>query len=95
MPRDPNEFLEVSLFPTATEVDGSDEGALDAIEAGDHSPAVVYTAEYVSLINDSTFGVPPLVAPKDGNPPLAALHDRVLFINTSRVAAFLIERKKG
>lgn len=60
---------------------------------GDEEDPVEHTVKYVSFVNDGTFGPPPLVAPKDGNPPLAALDEEVLYVNTSRVAAFTITRQ--
>lgn len=59
---------------------------------GDEDDAVEFEVEYVSFVNNGTFGPPPLVAPKDGNPPLAEVGDTVLYINTSKVGAFTIER---
>jgi hypothetical protein len=52
-----------------------------------------YDVEYVSLVNSETFGPPPLVAPSnDRQAPRAGDGDRVLYINTDLVPAFLIER---
>lgn len=48
--------------------------------------------DYVSVVNEGTFGPPPLVAPKEGNPPLADFGDEVLYINTTFVPLFTIER---
>lgn len=71
------EKLRVLLYPTGGE---------------DEQDVVEHTVDYVSFVNSGTFGPPPLVAPKDGNPPLAAPGDEVLYINTSLVGAFIIER---
>lgn len=53
-----------------------------------------YEVDYVSLVNSETFGPPPLVAPSPdtSRAPRAAVGDRVLYINTDLVPAFLIER---
>lgn len=52
-----------------------------------------YEVDFVSLINSETFGPPPLVAPQgDRNAPRAQEGDRVLYINTDLVPAFVIER---
>jgi hypothetical protein len=52
-----------------------------------------YEVEYVSLVNSETFGPPPLVAPSnERQAPRASVGERVLYINTDLVPAFLIER---
>lgn len=48
--------------------------------------------DYISLVNDSTFGPPPLVAPLKGERPRARPGDKVFYINTRLVPAFEIER---
>lgn len=49
--------------------------------------------DFISLVNEQTYGPPPLVAPKSaGDKPLAQIGDRVLYINTNLVAAFEITR---
>lgn len=48
--------------------------------------------DFVSLINAQTHGPPALVAPFKGEPPTAKVEDRVLYINTSLVPMFSIER---
>lgn len=48
--------------------------------------------DFVSLVNNETFGPPPLVAPNRGEQPLAKLEERVLYINTSVVPMFEIVR---
>lgn len=52
--------------------------------------------DYVSLVNSTTHGAPALVAPGkvDGQrvPTIASVGDEVLYINTSYVPAWLIER---
>jgi hypothetical protein len=63
-------------------------------EGGGFVESEEYDVEYVSLVNSETFGPPPLVAPSsDSRAPRAAVDDRVLFINTDVVPAFLIERQ--
>ncbi len=51
--------------------------------------------DYVSLVNEGTYGPPALVAPMRGEPPVARVGDRVLYVNTScsDLAAFEIVRK--
>ena len=53
---------------------------------------IVSEVDYVSLVNSDTFGAPPLIAPKEGQRPLASEGQTVLFVNTSVVQAFEIER---
>ena len=48
--------------------------------------------DYVSLVSNQTYGPPALVAPNKGQPPTAKIEDRVLYINTSLVPLFSIER---
>lgn len=48
--------------------------------------------DFVSLVSNETYGPPALVAPNKGNPPTAHIGDRVLYINTSLVPIFQIER---
>ena len=48
--------------------------------------------DFVSLVSNETYGPPALVAPNKGQPPTAKVDDRVLYINTSLVPMFLIER---
>lgn len=49
--------------------------------------------DYVSLVNEDTYGPPPLVAPTKQEPrPLAKVAERVLYINTRLVPLFEITR---
>jgi len=48
--------------------------------------------DYVSLVSNQTYGPPALVAPNKGQPPTAKIEDRVLYVNTSLVPLFSIER---
>lgn len=48
--------------------------------------------DFVSLVSNETYGPPALVAPNKGQPPTAKVEDRVLYINTSLVPMFQIER---
>lgn len=48
--------------------------------------------DFVSLVSPGTYGPPALVAPKGGEPPLAQIEDRVLYINTGYVPMFSLER---
>lgn len=48
--------------------------------------------DFVSLVSPGTYGPPALVAPKGGDPPLAQVEDRVLYINTGFVPMFSMER---
>jgi len=62
-------------------------------ESGKVVEGAEHEVDYVSLVNSDTFGPPPLVAPtRDRTEPRAADGDRVLYINTNLVPAFLIER---
>lgn len=51
--------------------------------------------DFVSLVNEGTYGPPALVAPMRGERPVAGIGDRVLYVNTScsDLAAFEIVRK--
>lgn len=57
----------------------------------DGESETVYT-RWVSLVSNGTYGPPPLVAPKDGNPPLADYNEDVLYISTAVTPAFKITR---
>lgn len=48
--------------------------------------------DYVSLVNNETYGPPALVAPNRGEAPLARIDDHVLYINTNLVPVFKIVR---
>lgn len=49
--------------------------------------------DYVSLVNNETYGPPALVAPaRGGDTTRARINDRVLYINTALVPLFEIER---
>lgn len=49
--------------------------------------------DFVSLVNGSTYGPPPLIAPQPNREgSRAAPGDKVLYINTAVVPAFEIER---
>lgn len=49
--------------------------------------------DYISFINDETYGKPPLITSDvDGRPAVARDDDNVLYINTSRVAAVKVRK---
>ena len=48
--------------------------------------------DFVSLVNNETYGPPALVAPSRGEGPVAQLEDEVLYINTNLVPMFKIVR---
>lgn len=52
----------------------------------------VNEVDYVSLVNNETYGPPALVAPARGEKPLAQVEDEVLYINTNLVPFFKIVR---
>jgi hypothetical protein len=52
----------------------------------------VSNVDLVSLVNNSTYGPPALIAAKDGQRPVGP-GNRVLYINTSLVPVFEIERR--
>ena len=80
--------LTVEIYPD------SDSIADDTSPTG--SPTVFNGIDYVSFVNEGTYGAPALVAPnpKDpqGTPPRARPGQKVLYINTSLVPLFAIER---
>ncbi len=59
---------------------------------GDGKWGVPFETDYVSIVNRDTFGPPPLIAPKEGQRPLASVGQRVLFVNTAVIEAFVVER---
>jgi hypothetical protein len=59
----------------------------------DDEPVVHEDINYVSLISAGTYGPPALIAPeRGGDRSRAAVGDTVLYINTSIVPLFQIER---
>lgn len=54
-------------------------------------PASSY--DYLSLINDETYGIPPLVTKTGENPPVAGVGDTVLYVNPGAILAMLVEKK--
>lgn len=59
----------------------------------DEDPAEFPDVHYVSLLNSGTHGPPAVIAPtKNGPPARAQVGERVLYINTSFVPMFEIER---
>jgi hypothetical protein len=67
----------------------------DAEAIGGEEATVFNGIDFVSFVNEGTFGPPALVAPspkEPGRPPLARPGQKVLYINTSLVPLFSIER---
>lgn len=59
----------------------------------ENEPEVLEDVDYVSFINESTYGPPPLIAPaKRPEEPRAGAGDSVLYVNTNLVPAVQIER---
>ena len=77
-------MLNVTIYPDAESL-MSDEGGV-----------VFEDYDYVSLVNNETYGPPALIAPPPRSPhgtaPRAALNDKVLYINTNLIPAFEITR---
>jgi hypothetical protein len=48
--------------------------------------------DFVSLVNNETYGPPALVAPARGEGPVAQLEDEVIYLNTNLVPMFKIVR---
>lgn len=74
-------MLSVTVYDTA---DGNVNGEAYKLEV-----------DYVSLVNGSTYGPPPLIAPtaRSGGPDVRAeIGEEVFYVNTSLVPAFKIER---
>lgn len=80
--------LTVEIYPDADSI-ASDESASG-------SPTVFNGIDYVSFVNSGTYGAPALVAPNPKDPrgtePRARTGQKVLYINTSLVPLFSIER---
>lgn len=67
----------------------------DAEAIGEDDSTTFTAIDFVSFVNEGTFGPPALVAPspkEPGRPPLARPGQRVLYINTSLIPLFSIER---
>jgi len=78
----PEQTLTVEVYPDP-----------EAIATG--TPQVYREVDFVSFVNDGTFGPPALVAPSAKNPdgkPIARPGQRVLYVNTSLIPLFTIER---
>lgn len=75
-------MLNVTIYPDAESI-LSDEGG-----------AEFEGVDYVSLVNNQTYGPPALIAPspRGGDLPRARLNQKVLYINTNLVPAFEIVR---
>lgn len=71
-------MLEVTIYS----LDGTEVATFDGVDEVD----------YVSLVNNETYGPPALVAPSRGESPLAKIEDEVLYINTNLVPFFKIVR---
>jgi hypothetical protein len=82
-------MLRVTIYTDET-LKEAGEGSLSEV----HDPLEI-DGDYVSLVNGSTYGPPPLIAPtaraKDDD-PRAAVGETVIYINTARVPAFEITR---
>jgi hypothetical protein len=67
----------------------------DADAISDNEPTRFEDIDFVSQVNEGTFGPPALVAPspkEPGSRPVARPGQRVLYVNTSLVPLFTIER---
>jgi hypothetical protein len=53
-----------------------------------------YEVDYISLINEETYGLPPLLTAKDGLPTVAQPGDGVLYINPDAITAVYTEREE-
>lgn len=63
-------------------------------ERGGWVESAEYEVDYVSLVNNETFGPPPLIAPtKDRVAAKAEEGDKVLYINTNTTRAFTIVKE--
>jgi hypothetical protein len=77
-------MLTITIYPDAETV-MSDEGGV-----------IFEDYDYVSLVNNETYGPPALIAPPPRAPhgaaPRASIGDKVLYINTNLVPVFEIVR---
>lgn len=50
--------------------------------------------DYISLVNDGTYGIPPLITKADGqnSAPVCGVHESVLYVNAGQIVAMLVER---
>lgn len=71
----------------------------DDIASQDAASGIKIECDYVSLVDAGTHGPPALVAPgRDTGQrvaPVARAGDKVVYVNTSKVAAFSIERTES
>lgn len=76
--------LKVKVWPAddaGAELSSTGEGCLE------------FEVDYLSLINDETFGKPPLLTGAEGGPAIAGVGDKVLYINPTNVVAIEAERE--
>lgn len=62
---------------------------------GDSEPDLVFEpgdVQFVSLINEGTFGIPPLLVGANGKPATAETEDIVLYVNPGEILAMTIEK---
>lgn len=80
-------MLNVTIYPDAASL-------LDTEEGG----CTFEDIDYVSLVNNQTYGPPALIAPSRGNPTTpngpvrAMIGERVLYVNTNLVPVFEMVR---
>lgn len=84
-------MLNVTVFALPTNTpDGDDKAATEGV--------LYENVDFVSLVNNETYGPPALVAPQrpgasgESSRPLAQVGEKVLYINTNIVPLFEIER---
>lgn len=91
MPNSDGTVLEVTIYDAAGNaalIFADEPGNGDLPIASDFEGAV----DYVSFVTPETYGKPALIAPGKPGDTKAVTGDRVLYINTALVPAFLIER---
>lgn len=61
-------------------------------DTGEFEAGEEHEVDFVSLVNNESFGKPPLIAPENGRPGVARENDTVFYVNTSLIPAFTIKR---
>jgi hypothetical protein len=79
--------VKVKLWP-------AEEAGAELSTGGDSGGALEFEVDYLSLINDGTFGKPPLLTKGEGQSrPVADAGETVLYVNPANVVALEATRE--